>query len=86
MDTLLSNTYLDVTVSDVLTMCILEALKDGLENMPDLLLAHVDPVGVGVEIRLSQLHNKVELGRRLDHTNHLTDTRLLEEKKKKVEL
>lgn len=50
---LLSNTYLDVTVGDVLTVCILETLKDGLEDMPDLLLAHVDPVGVRVEIRLS---------------------------------
>lgn len=70
--------YLDVAVSDILTVCILEALKDRPENMTDFLLAHVDAVGVRVEVRLGQLHDEVKLGRRLDNTNHLADTRLSE--------
>lgn len=53
--------YLDVAMGDVLAVGILEALKDGLEDMTDLFFPHVDSVRVRVQVRLSQLHHKVEL-------------------------
>jgi hypothetical protein len=40
------NTYLDVSMGDIVAVCILEALKDGPEDMSDLLLSHVDAIGV----------------------------------------
>lgn len=68
--------YLDISVSDIVVVSVLETLKDRLQDMTDFFFAHVDAIRVRVEIGLGQLHHKVELRGSLDHADHFADARL----------